>query len=108
MQHDEIEGADALAVWQAHAERTVFAAPADRTVLASAEAAGLRWPNSCRNGTCRTCLRRLEAGEVDYRIEWPGVLPDERRDGWFLPCVAYPRSDLVLAAAGDDQVLPVT
>jgi len=84
-----------------------FAAPDGRTLLASAEAAGLAWANSCRNGTCRSCLRRLAQGEVAYRIEWPGVLPDERRAGWFLPCVAYPRSDLVLAD-GAAQSLPVT
>ncbi|HEY1230294.1 MAG TPA: 2Fe-2S iron-sulfur cluster-binding protein, partial [Ramlibacter sp.] len=64
------------------------------------------WANSCRNGTCRTCLRQLRSGEVAYRIEWPGVLADEREAGWFLPCVAYPRSDLVLA--GGAQLFPVT
>lgn len=95
------------AVWQVRAGDAVFPAPGGRTVLASAEAAGLPWPSSCRNGTCRTCLRRLQRGEVAYRIGWPGVLPDERQDGWFLPCVAYPRADLVLAE-GADQVLPVT
>lgn len=84
-----------------------FAARADRPVLQSAEAAGLPWASSCRNGSCRTCLRQLRSGEVEYRIAWPGVLPDEREDGWFLPCVAYPRSDLELADGGA-QVLPVT
>ena len=95
------------AVWQVRAGAVVFEARADRTVLASAEAAGLAWPTSCRNGTCRTCLRQLEAGEVAYRIAWPGVLPDERAAGWFLPCVAHPRSDLVLAG-GEVQEFPVT
>jgi ferredoxin len=107
MHDDASDGERADAVWQVHAGGRMFTAPADRTVLASAEAAGLPWSNSCRNGTCRTCLRRLRSGEVAYRIEWPGVLPDERADGWFLPCVAYPRSDLVLAADGA-QMLPVT
>jgi ferredoxin len=107
MHDDRSEGAQADAAWRVQAGDAVFAAPADRTVLASAEAAGLPWPSSCRNGTCRTCLRQLRSGEVAYRIPWPGVLPDERRDGWFLPCVAYPRSDLVLAADGA-QTLPVT
>jgi ferredoxin len=94
-------------VWRVQADGTTFDAPAHRSVLTSAEAAGLAWASSCRNGTCRTCLRRLQAGEVAYRIEWPGVLPDERREGWFLPCCAFPRSDLVLDADGG-QVLPVT
>jgi ferredoxin len=73
-----------------------FPAPADRTLLASAAAAGIELPNSCRNGTCRTCLRPLRAGEVRYAIEWPGLLPEERTGGWVLPCVAYPLSDVVL------------
>jgi ferredoxin len=94
-------------VWRVRAGDLAFDAREDRSVLASAEAAGLAWASSCRNGTCRTCLRRLEAGDVAYRIEWPGVLPDERLEGWFLPCVAFPRSDLVLAA-GDGQLFPVT
>src|SRR5215217_7912052 len=94
-------------VWRMRAGEATFDAPEDRSVLASAEAAGLAWASSCRNGTCRTCLRRLASGDVAYRIDWPGVLPDERDEGWFLPCVAFPRSDLVLAADGS-QKLPVT
>jgi hypothetical protein len=33
---------------------------------------------------------------VDYRIAWPGLLPEEKAGGWVLPCVAYPLSDVVL------------
>ncbi len=69
----------------------------DQTLLAGAEAAGLQLANSCRNGTCRTCLRPLRSGSVHYRIEWPGLLPEERASGaWVLPCVAYATSDVVL------------
>ena len=74
-----------------------FTARADRTLLASAAAAGIELPNSCRNGTCRTCLRPLRSGTVHYRIPWPGLLPEERASGrWVLPCVAFPLSDVVL------------
>jgi ferredoxin len=74
-----------------------FAAPAGRALLASAAAAGIELASSCRNGTCRSCLTRLHAGSVHYRIPWPGLLPEERRDGgWVLPCVAFPQSDVVL------------
>ncbi|TFW27811.1 2Fe-2S iron-sulfur cluster binding domain-containing protein [Massilia arenosa] len=72
-------------------------APDDLPVLLAAERAGYVMASSCRNGTCRTCLRQLSAGAVGYRIEWPGLSADEKRDGWFLPCVAYPRSDLTIA-----------
>ena len=36
------------------------------------------------------------SGSVHYRIAWPGVSADEKREGWILPCVAYPTSDLCL------------
>ncbi len=83
---------------------TGFDAPADRTVLQSAEAAGIALPASCRNGTCRSCIQQLQSGRVHYRIEWPGLLAEEKAEGWFLPCVAYPDTDLCLRApAGLDS-----
>ena len=93
--------------WQVRlgADGPAFAARADGPVLRSAEAAGWTLPSSCRNGTCRTCMQRLAGGRVHYAIDWPGVLAEERREGWFLPCVAHPDSDLVLEPG---QVLPVT
>ena len=74
-----------------------FEAPAALTLLQAAEQAGLRLDSSCRNGTCRFCLRQLASGQVRYRIEWPGLSLDEKREGYILPCVAYPISDVVLA-----------
>ena len=74
----------------------VFVAPADSTLLAAAARAGIELASSCRNGTCRACLRPLLAGSVHYRIAWPGLLPEEKAAGWVLPCVAYPESDVVL------------
>jgi ferredoxin len=73
-----------------------FEVPAGSTILQAAEAAGLEMPNSCRNGTCRTCLCRMEQGRVDYLVEWPGLSFDEKRAGDILPCVAVPQEDLVL------------
>jgi ferredoxin len=89
---------DAGAVFEAHLQPSglAFAASAERTLLASAAEAGIEMPSSCRNGTCRACLRPLVAGSVQYRIPWPGLLPEEKTGGWVLPCVAYPRSDVVL------------
>jgi ferredoxin len=74
----------------------VFAAPAGQTVLHAGLAAGVELVSSCRNGTCRTCLCRLALGEVAYQIAWPGVSAEEKAEGWFLPCVAEARSDLVV------------
>jgi ferredoxin len=75
-----------------------IAAAAGATLLHTAEAAGLTLPSSCRNGTCRTCLCRLTAGSVRYLVEWPGLSIEEKRDGFILPCVAVPESDVVLHA----------
>ncbi len=85
-------------VWRARigATGTPFDAPEHRPLLASAELAGLPLPSSCRNGTCRTCMQRLLSGEVRYRIDWPGLLAEEKLDGWILPCVAHPASDVVI------------
>ena len=74
-----------------------FAAPAGQPLLQSAAQAGIEMPSSCRNGTCRACIRRLVEGRVSYRIEWPGLLPEEKAEGLILPCVAYPESDLTLS-----------
>lgn len=65
--------------------------------MESAALSGIELASSCRNGSCRTCLRPLRAGSVRYRIPWPGMLPEERSSGsWVLPCVAYPEGDVTL------------
>jgi ferredoxin len=70
----------------------------DQTLLLSALAAGIRLPHSCRNGTCRACIARLLQGRIEYRIEWPGLSAEEKAEGWILPCVACPRSDVLIEA----------
>jgi ferredoxin len=74
-----------------------FEAPAHLSLLEAATAAGIRLPRSCRNGTCRTCICRLQSGTVAYRIEWPGLTKEEKAEGYVLPCVALARTDLVLS-----------
>ena len=75
-----------------------FEAPRGRALLLSARLAGIVLPSSCRNGTCRECICRLVEGRVSYAIEWPGLSADEKREGFILPCVARPESDLVIDA----------
>lgn len=74
-----------------------FVAPADVPLLLAAQQSGVAMPSSCRNGTCRACLRQLVSGAVIYRMAWPGVSAEEKRDGLILPCVAFAASDLVMA-----------
>ena len=83
---------------QLDSQQAPFPANADQTVLLSALAAGHALASSCRNGACRTCIFRLHSGRVTYRMEWPGLSAEEKAEGWFLPCVAYPATDLVMSA----------
>ena len=73
-----------------------LAAPANQSLLQSALSAGIELSSSCRNGTCRACLRRLVSGRVSYRIAWPGLSAEEKAEGYLLPCVAHPDTDVVL------------
>lgn len=74
------------------------------TLLMAAQHAGVRLPSSCRNGTCRTCLCKLERGTVRYLIEWPGVSREEKAEGLILPCVAVAESDVVLTVPAARRV----
>ena len=73
-----------------------FEARADESLLKAGLRAQAPLRSSCRNGTCRTCLCRLESGEIAYEIEWPGLTREEKAEGFVLPCVARPLSDVVL------------
>lgn len=77
------------------------AAPADASLLQAMLRADQPWPSSCRNGSCRVCIGRLQAGSVRYRVDWPGLLPEEKASGAVLPCVACPTSDVVLTPLAD-------
>ena len=73
-----------------------FDVEGDLSLLEAAEMSRIELPSSCRNGTCRTCLCRLVSGEVNYTIEWPGLSAEEKAEGYVLPCVARPATNLVL------------
>jgi ferredoxin len=73
-----------------------FDVEGDLSLLEAAEMSRVQLPSSCRNGTCRTCLCRLVSGEVTYNMEWPGLSAEEKQEGYVLPCVARPASNLVL------------
>lgn len=85
-----------LFIGRALPEGQQFDAWSNQPLLLSMEQGGIDWPSSCRNGTCRTCFGKLETGQVRYEIEWPGLSSDEKVEGYVLPCVAYPCSDVLL------------
>jgi len=66
--------------------------PSEGSILALAEAQGLRPDFSCRTGICHTCSSELIQGEVEYVTE-----PLDRPDpGCVLICVAAPKTDVVV------------
>lgn len=83
--------------WMATGQRYTVAA--DEALLAAGLRAGVPMTSSCRNGTCRACIARLASGSIRYRIEWPGLSAEEKRDGFVLPCVAHATSDVVIVRA---------
>jgi len=84
--------------WQA------TAAP-QHSLLQAARAVGVVLPSACRNGSCRACLCRLVSGSIRYQIDWPGLLAEEKADGWILPCVASATSDLVIEAPAASRLI---
>ena len=73
-----------------------FDAWTQEPLLISMEQGGIDWPSACRNGTCRTCMGQLTRGQVRYEIDWPGLSAEEKAEGYVLPCVAFPCSDLAI------------
>ncbi|MBK6649030.1 MAG: 2Fe-2S iron-sulfur cluster binding domain-containing protein [Betaproteobacteria bacterium] len=79
---------------------TPFDVLPDATVLQAAERAGIDMPSSCRVGNCRTCISLLTKGQVRYQMAWPGLSAEEKAEGYILPCVAYPLSDIQIRIVG--------
>lgn len=76
--------------WLIQPLNRAFRVPNGHTLLQAAEEAGLTLPSLCRNGTCRECMCHAPMGQVRYALEWPGLLAEEKVQGWVLPCVAIP------------------
>jgi CDP-4-dehydro-6-deoxyglucose reductase, E3 len=70
----------------------------EESVLAAALSANLNLAHDCKSGTCATCRVRLVEGEISYREEPMGLLPEEAEAGYALACQARPLSDLVIEA----------
>jgi ferredoxin len=96
---DEASGAMRGFVGRIEPGGLTYATPAQQSLFRSMTQAGIAWPVSCRNGTCRTCMGQLIDGQVVYDIPWPGLSAEEKRTGYCLPCIARPLSDTVITRA---------
>jgi ferredoxin len=69
------------------------------TILEAAMRADIDIPYSCRSGTCRTCLSKVESGEIRHDPEYADeLLIDEEEDaaGYRLLCSSLAYSDSVV------------
>jgi ferredoxin len=66
-------------------------------ILDLAEANGIQLENACRAGVCGTCKVKLLSGEVYMETE-DGLQDEDRKQNMILPCVAVPKTDLVIDA----------
>ena len=73
--------------------RTGGAAPADGTLLATAEAAGLTPPYGCRSGICGTCTTTKSAGIVRDLVTGQESAADA---GPVRLCVSVPCGEVVV------------
>jgi ferredoxin len=73
----------------------IIEAESTRSILESAELAGIELPYSCRAGVCNTCVGRVLQGQVE-QDEVANLEPERVDEGFCLLCIASPRSDLCL------------
>ena len=84
-----------------------IAAPPNRTILESALAAGVDYPQGCRSGQCGACRSRLVRGRVEHLSHSEFALStSDKALGFILPCRAFPRSDASVAWAEQDDGEP--
>ena len=79
-----------------------FEAAEDRYILFSAEAEGFSCPHACRNGCCTACTMTVVSGDVKQE-QALGLNKRLKEEGYVLTCVAFPRSDLVLAPVPEEE-----
>jgi ferredoxin len=64
-------------------------------ILDFAEAKEIRMESGCRAGICGACKVKLLSGEVAMETE-DGLDEDDRSQNMILPCVAVPKTDIVV------------
>lgn len=80
---------------------------AGETVLDGLLRHGFEIPNSCRGGTCHSCLLQATSGDVPTGAQ-SGLKDTWKERGYFKPCVCRPEQNAVLEvqSVGDAEMVP--
>lgn len=76
-------------------EHGVMEVPEGKDILAVAESEGRDWSVKCTKGRCGRCTSVVVEGEVSMEDQ-EFLTDDEKEDGYRLPCVSIPETDLKL------------
>tara|TARA_R110002049_G_scaffold34455_8_gene112327 strand:+ start:108640 stop:110571 length:1932 start_codon:yes stop_codon:yes gene_type:complete len=71
--------------------------PPGKTVLEAADDNGIEIDNSCRSGTCGSCMVKLLSGQVSMEVE-DALEPEDKANGYILACQAVATKDVVVEA----------
>jgi ferredoxin len=88
---------------QFEGKETIMEVREDETILNAARDNGIELPHDCELGVCLTCPAKVVSGKVDQS---GGTLDDSvMEQGYALTCVSCPRSDVVIKAIDEDELV---
>ena len=80
-----------------------FSCEEDQYIIEAAEENDVEISYSCRAGACSTCVSKLVSGTID-QSDQSFLDEDQEQAGFFMSCVAYPTSDVVMISGVEDQL----